>query len=89
MEDYALRLNGMVANLTTLGEVVEETKIVEKMLRIVPSRFKQIVLAIRTLLDTSTLIVADLTGRLKATEESFELPPSMQHDGKLYLTEEE
>jgi hypothetical protein len=48
------------------------------------------VVAIRTLLDTSTLSVADLTRRLKAAEESFEGPPSLLlHDGKLYLTEEE
>lgn len=89
MEDYTLRLTGMQATLVTLGEEVEETRVVEKMLRNVPSRFKQIVLAIRTLLDTSTLIVADLTERLKAAEESFEgPPPTLQHNGKLYLTEE-
>jgi hypothetical protein len=80
----------MQASLATLGEVLLESKIVEKMLRSVPPRFKQIVVTIRTLLDTSTLSVADLTGRLKAAEESFEGPPSLLlHDGKLHLTEEE
>jgi hypothetical protein len=34
--------------------------------------------------------VADLTGRLKEVEEAFEeAPTSLQHDGNLYLTEEE
>lgn len=47
-------------------------------------------LAIRTLLNTSTLMVADLTGWLKAAEESLEGPPAMlHHDGKLYLTQDE
>ena len=55
MEDYALRLTGMVATLATLGEVVDQGKIVEKMLRSVPPRFKHIAVVIRTLLDTSTL----------------------------------
>jgi hypothetical protein len=32
----------------------------------------------------------NLAERLKAAEEAFEEPPSsMQHEGKLYLTEEE
>ncbi|CAA6674490.1 unnamed protein product [Spirodela intermedia] len=79
VEDYALRLNK-----------VEETQVVEKIIRSVPQRFRQIVVAITMLLDVSTLTVADLTGRLKAAEDAFEEPPSaMHHDGKLYLTEEE
>jgi hypothetical protein len=90
VEDYALRLNSLAAHLATLGEEVKETQIVEKMLRTLPARFKQITIAIKTLLDVSTMGVADLTGRLKEAEEAFEEPPAtMQHEGKLYLTEEE
>ncbi|CAA7409803.1 unnamed protein product [Spirodela intermedia] len=90
VEDYALRLNSMALTLTTLGDKVEETQVVEKIIRSVPQRFKQIVVAITMLLDVSTLTVADLTGRLKTAEDAFEKPPSaMHHDGKLYLTEEE
>jgi uncharacterized membrane protein YgcG len=86
VEDFTLRLNGMVA---TLGEIVEEHVVVEKILRCVP-RLKQIALAISTLLDVRTLTVANLAGRLKTAEEAFEDPPSsLQHEGKLYLTEEE
>jgi hypothetical protein len=36
VEDFALRLNGMVATLATLGENVEEYVVVEKILRCVP-----------------------------------------------------
>ncbi|CAA7398617.1 unnamed protein product [Spirodela intermedia] len=90
VEDYALRLNSMASTLTTLGDKVEETQVVEKIIRSVPQRFRQIVVVITMLLDVSTLTVADLTGRLKAAEDAFEKPPSaMHHDGKLYLTEEE
>ena len=90
IEDYALRLSGMVAHLTTLGEEVKDDEIIMKMLRSLPPRFKQITIVIKTLLDVSTMSVADLIGWLKEAEEAFEeASTSLQQDGKLYLTEEE
>jgi hypothetical protein len=90
IEDYALRLSGMAAHLTTLGKEVKDGEIITKMLRSLPPRFKQIMIVIKTLLDVSTMSVADLIGRLKEVEEAFEeAPTSLQQDGKLYLTEEE
>lgn len=89
VEDYTLRLNSMAAHLAILGDEVKESEIVAKILRSLPIRFKHIAIAIKTLLDVSTLTVADLTSRLKEAEESFEeAPTSMQHEGKLYITEE-
>ena len=44
---------------------------------------------IQTLLDVSTLTLADVTGRLKVAEDELEvLPASLHHGGRLYLTEE-
>jgi hypothetical protein len=62
IEDFTLRLNGMAAELSTLGAGVEE-KIMEKIARSVPSRFKQIVLSITTLLDLSTFSISNMVGR--------------------------
>jgi hypothetical protein len=76
MEGFALRLNGMVATLATLREIVEENKVVEKIIRCVPPMLKQIALAISTLLDVESLIVTNLAGRLKVVEEAFKEPPS-------------
>jgi hypothetical protein len=90
VEDYALCLNSLIAHLTTLGEEVKESHVVEKMLRTLLPWFKQITIAIKTILDVSSMGVADLTGQLKEVEEAFEEPPpTLQHEGKLYLTEEE
>jgi hypothetical protein len=90
VEDYALRLSCMAAHLTTLSEEVKDSEIITKMLRSLPPRFKQITITIKTLLDVSTMSVADLTGRLKEAGEVFEeAPTSLQQDGKQYLTEEE
>jgi hypothetical protein len=89
IEDYSMRLSGMVAQLATLGVTLDEPTVLGKFLRSVPARFKQIVVAIQTLLDVSTLTLAEATGRLKAAEEELEAPPpSVHHNGKLYLTEE-
>jgi hypothetical protein len=46
------------------------------MLRSLPPRFKQITIVIKTLLDVSTMSVANLTGQLKEAEEAFEEAPT-------------
>jgi hypothetical protein len=71
-------------------EVVKDGEIVVKMLQSLPPRFKQITIVFKTLLDVSTMFVADLIRQLKEVEEAFEeAPTSLQQDRKLYLTEEE
>jgi hypothetical protein len=62
VEDFALCLNEMVATLATLEEIVEEQKVVEKILHCVPLRLKQIALTISTLLDVESLTVVNLVG---------------------------
>jgi hypothetical protein len=74
VEDYALRLSGMAAHLTTLNEEVKGGEIVAKMLRSLSPHFKQI--TIKILLDVSTMSVADLTMRYKEAFE--EAPTSLQ-----------
>jgi hypothetical protein len=79
IEDYALRLSDMAVHLTTLSEEVKDGNIFMKMLRSLPPPSKQVKIVIKTLLDVSTVCVADLTGRLKQVEEAFEeAPMSMQ-----------
>jgi hypothetical protein len=69
---------------------VKDDKIITKMLRSLPPHIEQITIAIKTLLDVSTMSVASLTGRLKEAKEAFkEAPTSLQQDEKLYLTKEE
>jgi hypothetical protein len=84
VEDYALRLSGMTAHLATLGEEVKDGETIAKLLRSPPPHFKQIIIAIKILLDVSNMSVVDPTWRLKkAFEEAL---TSLQQDGKLYLT---
>jgi hypothetical protein len=76
VEDYALHLSGMAVHLATLGEEVKDGEIIVKMLQSLPPRFKQITIAIKTLLDVPTMSVVDLTGRLKEAEEAFKEAPT-------------
>jgi hypothetical protein len=68
------RLGSITAHLTTLGEEVKDGEIVTKMLRSLLPHFKQITIVIKTLLDVSTMSVADLIGWLK---EAFEEVPTL------------
>jgi hypothetical protein len=89
IDDYSMHLSGMVQHLAMLGETVTEQKVIGKFLRSVPHKYKQIVVVIQTLLDVGTLTLANVTGRLKAAEDELEVPPaSVNHAGKLYLSEE-
>jgi lantibiotic modifying enzyme len=62
IEDFLMRLSGMVQHLATLGETVEEPKVVGKFLRSVHHRYWQIVVAIQMLLDVNKLTLANVTG---------------------------
>jgi hypothetical protein len=89
IEDYSMRLSGMVQHLATLGEIITEQKVIGKFLHSVPHKYKQIVVAIQTLLDVETLTLVNMMGRLKATEDELEAPSVLvNHVGKLYLSEE-
>jgi hypothetical protein len=62
IDDYSMRLSGMVQHLATLGETVTEPKVVGKFLHSVPHKYKQIVVVIQTLLNVETLTLANVTG---------------------------
>jgi hypothetical protein len=55
---------------------VKDDEIIANMLLSLPPRFKQITIMIKTLLNVSTMSVADLIGRLNEAEEAFEEAPT-------------
>ena len=88
IEDFALRLTGIVQRLATLGDPEPDEKVVAKYLRVVRPRYKQLVISIETLLDISKLSIEEVTGRLKAADD-VEPPAQQTAGGKLLLTEEQ
>jgi len=88
IEEFALRLTGIVQRLATLGDPELNEKVVAKYLRVVRPRYKQLVISIETLLDISELSIEEVTGRLKAAND-VKTAPSQVVGGKLLLTEEQ
>jgi hypothetical protein len=70
---------------------IDEQKVVEKYLHVVPKKYTQIALSMEILPDLSTLSIEEVTGRLKAVDDREEVPPEnpISVDGKLLFTEEQ
>ena len=84
-----MRITALVNQLRTLGDNVEEVRVVQKVLRVVPSRYAQIAVAIETLLDLSTISVEELIGRLRTAEERCGNAPTPASGGQLLMTEQQ
>ncbi|XP_066334266.1 uncharacterized protein [Miscanthus floridulus] len=89
VDEFAMRINALAADLRTSGESVEEIRVVKKMLRVLPQRYTQIVISIETLLDLKSLTIEDLVGRLKMAEDRFGVVAITDKASKLLLTEED
>jgi hypothetical protein len=87
VEDFAMRLTGIVNQLATLGDPKPDDKVVLKYLRIAILRYKQLILSIETLICVFTLSIEEVTGRLKAVEDGG--GESSIVEGKLLLTKDE
>src|SRR6266540_6341331 len=91
VDDFGLRLGGLVTQLDILGDPELANKVMEKFLHCMPQRFSQIVLSIETMLDVSALSMEEMVSRIKAAEDRCEPSPTpaSSSSGKLYFTEEE
>lgn len=105
LDDFCMRLNGLVTNIRALRETIEEAYVVKKILRAVPAKFLQIASAIEQFGDLEHMSVEETVGSLKAHEERTrgqvesgaqqlllteeEWMQRENKDGKLLLTREE
>ena len=86
IEDFALRISGVVSELQSLGDGITELTAVQKFLCVVPSRYAQMACSIETLLDLEDMTVEELSGRLSAADGRGNTEPAA--GGQLLLTEE-
>jgi hypothetical protein len=92
VDNFTMRLGSLVAELGTLGEVIKEQQVVQKLLWVVLKHLSQVAVVIEVIQDLSKLTLEDAGGRLRAVEdrtmEDDTLPPP-HVDEKLLLTEEQ
>lgn len=88
LDDFCMRMNGIVTHIRALGEEVKEAYVVKKLLRAVPSKFLQIASAIEQFGNLETMTVDETIGSLKAHEERIK-GKSETPGNQLMLTEEE
>ena len=88
LDEFYMKLNGLVTNIQALGEKVEETYVVKKLLRLVLTKFLQIASAIEQFGNLEEMSVEEVIGSLKAHEERLRGPAEV-NEGKLLLTEED
>ncbi|XP_074328298.1 uncharacterized protein LOC141666204 [Apium graveolens] len=88
LDDFYMRLNGLVTNIRALGEKVEEAYVVKKILRAVPIKFLQIVSAIEKFGNLEQMSIEEIVRSLKAHEERL-CGKTESSEHQLRLTEEE
>jgi hypothetical protein len=65
---FAMRINGLVASLRELGEEMEYSHVVRKILLVIPKKLRQVGVAIEMLVDLDAMTVEQLVGRLRVAE---------------------
>jgi hypothetical protein len=92
VDDFTMRLGSLVVELGTLGDVIKEQQVVQKLLRVILKHLSQVAITIEVTQDLSKLTLEDAGGRLRAAEdhamEDDALPPP-RVDDKLLLMEEQ
>lgn len=88
VDDFHMKLNGIVTNIRALGEEMSESYTVKKLLRAVPSKFLQITSTMEQFGDLETMTVEEAVASLKAHEERVKGRSEVK-ESRLLLTEEE
>ncbi|CAN6238160.1 unnamed protein product [Urochloa humidicola] len=90
--DFAMRINGLITSLRELGEEMPDSRVVKKMLRVVPKKLKQVAVAVEMFGNLDTMAVEELVGRLQVAEDADAEEQEATNGGQtgqLLLTEEQ
>jgi hypothetical protein len=92
VENFALRLNTLLQKMVQFDDdTYDEERVVEKLFRCIPEKYKQIARSIESLLDLTTMTIEEAIGRLKVVDddESQALSGPITIERKLHLTREQ
>lgn len=89
VDEFAMRIDTLAVDLRTSGETIDETRVVKKMLRVLPKCYLQIAISIETLLNLKTLTIEELVSRLKMAKDHLGIEDITDKANKLLLMEED
>jgi hypothetical protein len=70
IDDFTVRVNTLVDGLWELGEEVKDGRMVRKVLRVMPKKWKQVAVSIEMLLDLDAMSMEKLIGQLCIAEDA-------------------
>ncbi|XP_074369677.1 uncharacterized protein LOC141711144 [Apium graveolens] len=85
VDEFCMKLNSLVTNIRALGEEVEESYVVKKLLRAIPTKFLQIASKIEQFGNVEEMSIEETVGSLKAHEERLK-GQSEGNNSQLLLT---
>jgi hypothetical protein len=90
LDAFGMWITTLINNIQSLGDTVEEVKVMQKILHEVPERYGQMACSIETLLDLNTISVVELLGCLRSSDgRAGATVPATGTGNILLLTEEE
>jgi hypothetical protein len=89
VDEFVMRVNGIVSGLRELGEKIEDSRVVRKILRVLPRKMRQVIVSIQMLCDLNTMSVEELLGRLRVAEEQDDVEEESTDPAHLLLTEQQ
>jgi hypothetical protein len=89
VDEFVMRVNGIVSSLRELGEKIEDSRVVRKILRVLPRKMRQVAVSIQMLCDLNTMSVEELLGRLRVAEEQDDIEEESMDPARLLLTEQQ
>ncbi|XP_074373452.1 uncharacterized protein LOC141713776 [Apium graveolens] len=69
LDDFCLKLNGLVTNMHALGDEMAESYVVKKVLRAMPQKFLQVMSTIEQFGDLEKMTIKEVIGSLKGHDE--------------------
>ena len=73
VKNYSGRLMDVVNRMRLLGKVIEDQKVVEKMMVSLPQKFEAKISAIEESCDLNILLIAELTSKLLVQEQRVQM----------------
>ena len=78
IDNFSTKITELTSKAATLGQSIEESKVVKKFLDSLPLKYIHITASLEQLLDLNTVSYEDIIGRLKAFEERVKLKEAQE-----------